>query len=255
MMNLFWMQQTEADAPAENDWLTRDEMRRFDAMRFPKRRREWRLGRWTAKCAVAAYFRWHNDPRTLATIEVQNAASGAPEVWLSAKLAPVAISLSHRDGLAMCAVAPANVALGCDLEIIEQRSDAFVEDYFTAEERQLLAQAPVPSRSLLVTVLWSAKESTLKALQQGLRLDTRSVNVTPSGLASQLTGQKNPLADFEHNEQSLQGWSSWHPLHVRYCNALYFDGCYQYTNQFVRTIVTSPSLIAANIVTSRRDKG
>ena len=62
----------------------------------------------------------------------------------------VTISLSHRSGAAICAVAPAGVDLGCDLEVIEPRSEAFVADYFTVDEQALVAQVvrggPVPAR-------------------------------------------------------------------------------------------------------------
>ena len=69
--------------------------------------------------------------------------------------------------------------LGCDLEIVEPRSDAFIADYFTAEEQALIERTSAADRSLLLALLWSAKESALKALRAGLRLDTRSVIVRP----------------------------------------------------------------------------
>jgi len=35
------------------------------------------------------------------------------------------------------------VEIGCDLEVVEPRSDAFVADYFTSEEQALIARASV----------------------------------------------------------------------------------------------------------------
>ena len=67
--------------------------------------------------------------------------------------------------------------LGCDLEIVEPRSDAFVADYFTAEEQEVVRQACPADRFALIALIWSAKESALKALQSGLRIDTRSLSV------------------------------------------------------------------------------
>jgi len=69
--------------------------------------------------------------------------------------------------------------MGCDLEIIEPRADSFVADYFTAEEQKMVAGADATDRDLRVTLLWSAKESALKALGEGLRMDTRCVAVAP----------------------------------------------------------------------------
>jgi 4'-phosphopantetheinyl transferase len=169
-----WLEQVAADVPAADDWLSPGEAARLAALRFPKRRADWRLGRWTAKLAVAPML---EQPRALADIEIRAAPSGAPEVFCDGRPVPVSISISHRAGIACCAVAQPAVALGCDLELIEPRSDAFAADYFTDTERALIAQAAQPSRSELITLLWSSKESALKALRVGLRADTRSVTV------------------------------------------------------------------------------
>ena len=178
-MNIYWLEQTEADVPGDKEWLSARERVQLDALRFPKRRADWQLGRWTAKHAVAACLQLPADPPNLAKIEVCPGSSGAPETFLGNKWAPVTISLSHRAGRAVCAVTPFPGALGCDLEVIEPHSDAFIADYFATEEQALVARVVPAERLRLVTLLWSAKESALKALRAGLRLDTRSVIVTP----------------------------------------------------------------------------
>ena len=178
MTEVYWLEQTEADVPAKNDWLSENEAARLGSLRFAKRRRDWRLGRWTAKLAMAAYRNLPGDSQTLRDVEIRPALSGAPEVFFAGQPAPVTISLSHCDGVAVCAVAPSSVALGCDLEIIETRSECFTADYFTAEEVRLVARACADDRSRLLTVLWSGKECALKALRVGLRFDTRSVVVS-----------------------------------------------------------------------------
>ena len=118
-------------------------------------------------------------PRALREIEIRPASSGAPEVFIANEPAAVTVSISHRSGAAICAVAMTGVELGCDQEVIEARSEAFVADYFTESEQALVARVCEAERSRLVTLLWSAKESALKALREGLRLDTRSVTVSP----------------------------------------------------------------------------
>ena len=102
------------------------------------------------------------------------------------------ISLSHSSGRAVCAVALSGAALGCDLEEIAPRSDAFVADYFTSEEQSMVAGSSPAGRPLVSTLIWSAKESALKALQAGLRLDTRSLIVSVDDSSG-----------------------AWHPLQVR----------------------------------------
>ena len=224
-MDVYWLEQTTADLPDHDDWLSAAEAARSSAMRFAKRRADWRLGRWTAKNAVAAHLHLHS----LATIEILAAPSGAPEAFVAGEPAPVTISLSHRGGRAVCAVAAAGVLLGCDLEIVEARSEAFATDYFTAEEQALVARAPVSDRPRMLALLWSGKESVLKALRTGLRLDTRSVSVDPVGAL---------LPAIEE---------TWHPLHGRYAGQD-FPGWWQQTADVVRTMVAVPAPVPPHYV-------
>jgi 4'-phosphopantetheinyl transferase len=166
------------DVPESGDWLAPAESERLAGLRFPKRRSEVRLARWTAKLALAAALGLDDDARTLANIEIRPAATGAPAAFLGEEPAPVAVSLTDRADWAVCVVAPADLAVGCDLELVEPRSDAFVRDWLTPAEQDLvLGAAPGDGRQVLANLVWSAKESALKALQTGLRRDTRSVEV------------------------------------------------------------------------------
>lgn len=57
---------------------------------------------------------------------------------------------------------PLGTIFGCDLELIEPRSDAFVSDYFTADEKTLVHQTPVEKRALLLALIWSGKKARSK---------------------------------------------------------------------------------------------
>jgi len=219
-MDVYWLEQINTDVPATGEWLSQQEACVLEQLRFPKRRSDWRLGRWTAKNAVALSLDMPAHADALARIEIRPAASGAPEVFLANQAGPVTVSLSHRDGAAVCAVAPSPVALGCDLEIIEPRGDPFVTDYFTAEEQALIAGASGDDRNQLLALLWSAKESALKALCTGLRLDTRCINVT-----------------FSETPQSCGGW---HPLQVNHDRNADFHGWWQQTGNRIKTVVAAP---------------
>ncbi|WP_428263995.1 4'-phosphopantetheinyl transferase family protein [Haliangium sp.] len=179
-----WLLVDEDAVPAGDDWLGPHERVVLAGLRFPKRRREWRLGRWAAKRAAQAWL----GP---GEVEVRAADDGAPELWQGPRRLPLAISISHRSGHGLCAVSAAGGLLGCDIERVEPHSDAFVRDYFTHTERAYItvgdqvsgATSPaqtVAARALRTALLWSAKESALKALRTGLRRDTRSVVVTPA---------------------------------------------------------------------------
>jgi len=178
-MQVHWLEQSARHVPSRNDWLAPNELLRLSSFSVPKRRSDWRLGRWTAKCAVATYLQMSPEDSSLASIEICPTPSGAPEIHISDAALGLAVSLSHSTGTAICALSQGDVKLGCDVELIEPRADAFLEDYFTPEEQALVANAPPHVRSRLVTFLWSAKESTLKAMKQGLRLDTRNLIVQP----------------------------------------------------------------------------
>jgi len=221
-MDLQWLEQSEADVPADDSWLGPGEVRCLAQMRFPKRRADWRLGRWTAKCAVAVCL---DRAGPFADIEIRAAASGAPEVFYQNRPAAVTISISHRAGVACCAATDRMAAVGCDLEFVEPRSRAFVADYFTVEERALIADVALPAQPRALALFWSAKESALKALGVGLRADTRSVSVKCPAVSTLLSSE----------------FGGWCPMTVRHAgNEL--DGWWHSSGPLVRTLVTVPLL-------------
>ncbi len=161
--------------PEGDYWLSEGECRLLGGLRFPKRRNDWKLGRWTAKQAICAYG--GKDASFLPSLEIRAATDGSPEVFWNDGPGEVSISISHSRDRGLCVVGPAGLAVGCDLEWIEPRDEELVEDYFTAEEISYVKQTPTVDRQLIVNLIWSAKETTLKVLREGLRRDTRSVTV------------------------------------------------------------------------------
>jgi 4'-phosphopantetheinyl transferase len=173
-----WLARGMQEVPRSGDWLSAAESARLATLRFAKRRSEVRLSRWTAKQAIARALDLDDGADTLALIEIRSAPTGAPAAFIGMERAPVAVSLTDRADWSVCVVAPADTAVGCDLELVEPRSDAFVRDWFTRTEQDLVFGAePAEARHLLANLVWSAKESALKVLATGLRRDTRSVEV------------------------------------------------------------------------------
>lgn len=132
------------------------------------------------------------------------AASGAPEVYVGGRAAPLVLSLTHSHGVAAAAIAPVGTRLGLDLERIEPRGGSFLEDWFTLSERAFVEAAPAREAALRTTLVWSAKESVMKALREGLRIAPRDVEAVPvSGPADGLWrpfGARGPCA---------AEWSGW----------------------------------------------
>ena len=55
MIDVYWLEQTEADIPAKNDWLSPNEAVRLNGMRFAKRRADWRGARPPPNGALVPY--------------------------------------------------------------------------------------------------------------------------------------------------------------------------------------------------------
>jgi 4'-phosphopantetheinyl transferase len=175
----WWL--TPGPPPAGSGWLGPWERSFEERLRIVPRLHSWRLGRWAAHQTLVARF----PALGPAELDVRQAPGGEPWAFAGGARRGCSLSLSHRDGQALCAVGPADLRLGCDLERIEPRSPAFVADYFTAAEQAfIMATGDAPR---FANLLWSAKESALKALGTGLRRDTRSVEVVLDGTAAAVT--------------------------------------------------------------------
>lgn len=178
-----------------------------------KRRQDWLLGRWTAKQLLQRHLHiTTGQVITLDRLVILAAADGAPDPFLahtgdSLVPLPLSLSISHSHGHGLAALLPQPVTgqgagapvggrrpvLGCDLELIEPRELNFVHDFFTPGELAAVqALPPGPDRDTLITVIWSAKEAALKALREGLRLDTRQIDCTIEWPAGAMPGAGRP---------------------------------------------------------------
>jgi 4'-phosphopantetheinyl transferase len=218
-VTLSWLSQGMADVPAGDNWLSPREAAWIARMRFPKRRGEFRLGRWTAKKALALYLGRDAATEALASIEIDRAPDGAPAPLVDGRPAHAYVTMTDRADQAVCLVGPPGTALGCDLELVEPRSDAFVGDFLTPAEQALVAAARSgDARDLLANLLWCGKESALKVLRTGLRRDTRSVEVSfPGG----------------------PGVDGWAPMSVRAVEGTVFPGWWQRFGAFVLTVAAT----------------
>jgi 4'-phosphopantetheinyl transferase len=220
-VDICWLEQNNSDVPFGDWWLSESERARQDWLHIPKRRADWRLGRWTAKHAVCVYLSLPLNRQELAAVELRPAPSGAPDVFLHDRAAPVQLSLSHSHGVGLCALARPGAELGCDLETVEPRSPAFLADYFTGEEQNLVAGTALSRRDEVLTLLWSIKESVLKALRCGLRSDTREVNAAAGFLRA-------PGAE-------------WCPVSAAHIGGRNLRGWWRVSHHLVRTIVADPT--------------
>ena len=227
-----WLASGEDQIPAGRDWLTDAEGARARSMRFTKRRTEYLLRRLAGKRAVAAAVGLPENPATLRRVGVLNRPTGAPFVQVDGRDLELEISLTDRAGSAVCLVGPDLGAVGCDLELVESRSEGFIRDFLTAPEQDVVAAMPdVDSRDAAANLIWSAKESALKVLRTGLRADTRTVEVViedPEGLRVGHAGA---------------GESRWRQLTVRTSKGP-FPGWWRRDGVFLLTVAASAGLVA-----------
>jgi 4'-phosphopantetheinyl transferase len=196
-----WLAVTSRDVPAGDAWLGPDELAKQATLRFAKRRDDWRLKRWAAKQALGRLTHTSAPER----LQVLNTEDGRPVAYDGRDPLAVTLSLTDRDGTAVCMVGPPAARLGCDLELVEPRSPTFVADWLTPPEQAAVAAAGQPD--LVANLIWSAKEAALKALAVGLRRPTRAVEVTP-GPPPMSMEEWSPL-EVRAEEGLLRGW--WRP--------------------------------------------
>jgi 4'-phosphopantetheinyl transferase len=224
-MDVWWHAVGMDEVPLGDGWLSPAEAARIAGMHYPKRRTEFRLGRWTAKHALAQLLAVPQDEAGLARIEIRSDPDGAPNPHRNGKPLPVSMSMSDRADWAVCVASTHILALGCDVELVEPRSDLFLADYLTTAEQHDVASAG-GDRDVLANLFWSAKESALKVLRTGLRRDTRSVEVT--------------LAGHREGDDPQSGWRALQVLDRETGNV--FPGWWQRFGTFLFTMAASAPL-------------
>lgn len=213
---MLWLARNKTTLPPGLGWLTPAEAKRATTLRYPKRHGEYLLRRLTAKHAVALALSLPADTVTLSRIAVLNAPSGAPYVLIDGEAAGLDVSISDRAGWAVCLVGSGSI--GCDLELVEPRTAGFVRSYLTGSEQAYVAAAE--DRAVAANLMWSAKESALKALRLGLHQDARGVEVTV------------------HNG----GSGGWTAMSVRTAGGLLLPGWWRQDGRFLFTVVTSAAV-------------
>jgi 4'-phosphopantetheinyl transferase len=199
-------------APAE--LLSAQESAKLASLHVKKRRRDWLLGRLTAKQLIQTVLADVEEALVrLNHIQIDNDPDGAPFAALLHnglfERLPWSLSISHSNSAAYCAVHPTAV-VGADMERIETREWNFVRSYFSPAEIALVERTPIEERDLLVTAIWSGKEAVLKVLREGLRLDTRTITClfkneqasTTAWMPYEIQAQKNSIA-------SAGRWAGW----------------------------------------------
>lgn len=153
-LSLWWADEGAAGAYRPQA-LSPEDAARAAAIRSPKATRDWRVSRALLQCVREAMP------------------------------APHTLSLSHSGGRALCARAPADWAVGVDLERMRPRATAALADWICDEpERAWLRQADGAVRLERFYLLWTLKEAFVKAAGLDFPAD-----MAAAGLAPDASGQ------------------------------------------------------------------
>jgi phosphopantetheinyl transferase len=157
------------------------ELAELNRLKVQPRINEWRASRLAAKLLIREVIPDLNN-LPLSSVRVQKEPSGLPYLFVeNSGRIPGSFSLSHSQGFVLIAFCAEISRLGVDLEFVEPRSETFAWDYFTQSECSLIQSHSTSHYPLLENLLWSAKESILKAAGLGLNQDTRKVQITGFG--------------------------------------------------------------------------
>ena len=134
----------------------------YDSFSNNHRKINFILGRYCAKMALASLF----EIKSLNQIYIDSGIFNQP-IIKAPNLPNIQVSISH-DKLASIALAyPEEHPMGIDIESIDIDKTSAIEDYLTPHEIILINDFN-HTHNLVVTIIWTAKESLSKVLKTGL---------------------------------------------------------------------------------------
>jgi 4'-phosphopantetheinyl transferase EntD len=176
-----------------------------------KRRNEHLSGRWLLAQALE---RWGLDPSQLEIRRTELRApvlAHLPGLWLNTPLP--SISIGHSGGWAYVAVIETEWSVGIDAEPADRGIAKNAFDMM-ARGDELIWLRQNPTRAI---ELWTSKESIQKAMQMGMHLNPRQIQI-PIGVGMKnisIGNTKIQLQNWEFNEARVS--LAWHnkPVHLR----------------------------------------
>ncbi|MDR2216455.1 MAG: 4'-phosphopantetheinyl transferase superfamily protein [Nevskiaceae bacterium] len=146
------MDELQKDAPVGLTWLGHAEQRRYGELSV-RRRLEFKAGRWLLRRLLEREGVVPAGRPLAIDVGGRPVLEGVPDVGLS---------LSHRCGRVVAAVA--DCAVGVDVELVKSRDVMALSQWVcSAPERQYLARLDAPSALQYFHQLWTIKEAAYKA--------------------------------------------------------------------------------------------
>jgi phosphopantetheinyl transferase len=136
----------------------------YDTIKSEKRRKDYLLGRYSAKLAVAK-LTGEQEPDI---VTVEKGDSGQP-VLRYRSFADIQVSITHTGDFGAAAVFPKTCPLGIDLEKVSPGRAKVLAKKMTDGEKKLLENTNIPRDRGLIMV-WTAKEALSKLLKTGFTI-------------------------------------------------------------------------------------
>jgi phosphopantetheinyl transferase len=165
---------------------------------------DWLSGRIAAKLTVKELLERDREQRmSLDSLIVENDSKGAPFISLESS-EPIIISIAHSNGVGVAIGSKLIVGLGCDIEIIKNRSPDIYMHYLSNPEQALWRMLESEyNEEILNTAAWASKESAIKCIGS-----TNLVNdLSLKNLFTQPC--QNDSQNFLFSYQNLHGKGTW----------------------------------------------
>jgi len=162
------------EVKAVHEFLNEGEREIYWGFKTRKRQLEWLAGRVAIK---SLYSRVNNLNVSSAELIVERETSGLPYLVERGERASGRISISHNAGWVAVCQSDSELRIGIDLEEIRSRDPAFLTDYFSQAEQEQIMNGGIHTLDFRTNLIWSAKESVLKAISTGLGTDPLKVEI------------------------------------------------------------------------------
>ncbi|MEA2070463.1 MAG: beta-ketoacyl synthase N-terminal-like domain-containing protein [Asgard group archaeon] len=153
-------------------YLHKDELDYYLSKTVPKRQLEWVAGVISVKKALKSFYPEIKESE----MKIEKMELGKPFVTINNQKQPIEISITHSNDYAI-GLADSDYVIGIDLEIIEQKAPALLEELLSKTEQATLKEINGAITDELLTKLWTAKEAASKVLGVGLNSDLHNFSV------------------------------------------------------------------------------
>lgn len=165
--------------------LTTAEQAVYRGFKTRKRQVEWLAGRIAVK---QLYIKLSHNRYNPLDLSVAREGTGAPYLIEGDIRTSGRISISHTAGCVVVLLTKSELRIGIDLEEVSSREPAFITDYFTPMEQNYIRGNQPLTMEFRANLLWSAKESVLKAISTGLGVDPLRVEIDGVNVRQTMNG-------------------------------------------------------------------